>query len=108
MHSEESAIPRMRLGVLGPGERGDLAEYVLEEFDPEEWPVVEKMLDRGMLRGHELIVALLTSTGLKDPEVTATRLRNVPVIAATEDDLTRVLRDEYGMTLQDTASASAR
>lgn len=70
--------------------------------------VAKKMLDRGMLRGHELIVALLTSTGLKDPEVTATRLRNVPVIAATEDDLTRVLRDEYGMTLQDTASASAR
>jgi threonine synthase len=71
--------------------------------------VVKKMVARGVLKGHEVVVALLTSTGLKDPEATATRLRNIPVIEATEDDLARVLRDEYGMALSGAeASAPAR
>jgi threonine synthase len=71
--------------------------------------VAKKMVARGLLRGDEVVVALLTSTGLKDPEATATRLRNIPVIEATEDDLARVLRDEYGMALAGSAaSATAR
>lgn len=71
--------------------------------------VAKKMVERGMLRGDEVVVALLTSTGLKDPEATATRLRPIPVIEATEDDLARVLRDEYGLTLTSaTASAPVR
>lgn len=42
-------IPRLRLGILGAtaGQAPeDLPAYVLEEFAPEEWPVVEQMLDR--------------------------------------------------------------
>ncbi len=67
--------------------------------------VAKKMVQRGRLTGGEVVVALLTSTGLKDPEATATRLRNIPLIEATEDQLARVLRDEYGMALTVAASS---
>ena len=54
-------VPRLRLGILGVGGAGgvgegagagsgveDLADYVLEEFASDEWPVVEQMLDRSV------------------------------------------------------------
>jgi len=47
-HLQTREIPRLRLGILGKGERRDLAEYVLQAFDPDEWPVVEKMLERSV------------------------------------------------------------
>ena len=47
-HLQTREIPRLRLGILGKGERRDLAEYVLQAFDPDEWPVVEMMLERSV------------------------------------------------------------
>ncbi len=40
------AIPRVRVGIGRPREGEDAAERVLEEFTPEELPVVEEMVGR--------------------------------------------------------------
>ena len=50
-HLGTSEIPRLRLGILGSGAGVApevLADYVLEEFASDEWPVVEQMLNRSM------------------------------------------------------------
>lgn len=39
-------FPRLRVGVGGGGKPGDLADYVLSTFDPEELDTVEKMVGR--------------------------------------------------------------
>ncbi len=41
-----TAIPRLRLGIDGEEKPEDLVQFVLSEFTPEEWPQVERMLDR--------------------------------------------------------------
>ncbi len=40
------AVPRVRVGIGRPHEGEDAAERVLEEFAPEEFPVVEEMVGR--------------------------------------------------------------
>ena len=47
-HLGTREIPRLRLGIGGAGERPELADYVLDEFDADERPVVERMLERGV------------------------------------------------------------
>ncbi|HUP22048.1 MAG TPA: aminoacyl-tRNA hydrolase [Thermoanaerobaculia bacterium] len=44
------SLPRLRLGIAPPGEApsGDLAEFVLRGFDPEEIPLVERQIERAV------------------------------------------------------------
>lgn len=43
-------FPRIKLGVRGAGrDECDLADYVLEPFDPDEEPVVQRLVERGTL-----------------------------------------------------------
>lgn len=46
LNSEQ--IPRLRLGVLGERGEADLADYVLEEFELSERPVLEEMINRAV------------------------------------------------------------
>ena len=41
-----SEFPRLRVGVGRPAGAGDPIEYLLSEFGPDEWPVVEEVRDR--------------------------------------------------------------
>ena len=42
------AFPRVKLGIRGMGREGaDLTDYVLEEFDPDERSVIEKLIELG-------------------------------------------------------------
>ncbi|RME37722.1 MAG: aminoacyl-tRNA hydrolase [Thermoflexia bacterium] len=47
-HLGTSAFPRLRLGIGRPPGGKDPADYVLEDFRPEEEPMVEEMLDRAL------------------------------------------------------------
>lgn len=47
-HLGTNAFPRLRLGIGRPPGGKDPADYVLEDFRPEEEPVVEGMLDRAV------------------------------------------------------------
>ena len=66
--------------------------------------VAKKMLDAGHIRPSDSVVALLTSGGLKDPEVTAKLLPPIPVIEATEDALRAALQEKYGVALGEPAA----
>jgi PTH1 family peptidyl-tRNA hydrolase len=46
-HLSTTEVPRLRMGILGGKPDRDLSEYVLSEFDPDEWPIVEEMVERG-------------------------------------------------------------
>jgi len=39
-------VPRLRIGIGKPNWQGDLTAYVLGEFTPEEWPIIERALTR--------------------------------------------------------------
>jgi threonine dehydratase len=52
---------------------------------------LRKLAARGAVGPDELVVAVVTSTGLKDPEATAARLPAIPLIEPTFAALQRVL-----------------
>jgi PTH1 family peptidyl-tRNA hydrolase len=41
-------VPRIRMGIRPPGPIGDPAEFVLRQFEAEQWPQVERMLARAV------------------------------------------------------------
>lgn len=47
-HLGTNAFPRLRLGIGRPPGGKDPADYVLEDFRPEEEPIVDEMLDRAV------------------------------------------------------------
>jgi threonine synthase len=57
--------------------------------------VAKKLRDRGDIGAHDVVVALLTATGLKDPEATAHSLPPVPSVEPTLSDLERGLWQHY-------------
>jgi threonine synthase len=57
---------------------------------------IRKLVARGDVRRDEVVVALVTSSGLKDPDVTLRYVPPIPLIQPTFDDLHRALRDTYG------------
>lgn len=57
--------------------------------------VAKKMLAQGLIQPEEVVVLLLTSGGLKDPDVSTSWLPEIPVIRPTEDDLRRTLQSVY-------------
>jgi threonine synthase len=58
--------------------------------------VLPKLVERGDIRPEETVVALLTSSGLKDPDVTLRYVPPIPLIQPDFDDLGRALRESYG------------
>jgi threonine synthase len=58
--------------------------------------VIPKLVESGDVRPDETVVALLTSSGLKDPDVTLRYVPPIPLIEPDFDDLQRALRDSYG------------
>jgi threonine synthase len=57
--------------------------------------VIPRMIEAGAIDPDETIVAFLTSTGLKDPEVTAKYMQEIPLIEPEVEALTRTLREIY-------------
>lgn len=61
-------VPRLRIGIGNPNWRGDLTAYVLGEFTPEEWPIIERALTRAVKaievfreRGLERLISMVGS-----------------------------------------------
>lgn len=61
--------------------------------------VAAKALREGRIRDDESVVIILTSSGIKDPGVTAEALPDIPLIEETEDALAAALADVYGFEL---------
>jgi threonine synthase len=53
--------------------------------------VTRTLAAQGLVGADEVVVAVVTSTGLKDPEATAARLPAIPLIEPTFAALQRVL-----------------
>lgn len=60
---------------------------------------IRRLRREGHLAENETAVAVLTSTGLKDPNATAQALPEVPVVAPDMKELSNALRDAYGAKL---------
>jgi threonine synthase len=61
--------------------------------------VTKKLAADGVIGEDEVVVALLTSAGIKDPEVTALHMPALPLIQPNMDSLAEALRNTYGYTL---------
>ena len=61
--------------------------------------VIKKMRDRQEIDRAETVIALLTSSGLKDPDVTLPYVPSIPAIEPNVDSLEAALRDAYQFTL---------
>lgn len=60
---------------------------------------LKSMVAEGVIDEGAVVVALLTSTGIKHPEVTATYLPQIPVIEPTLESLGVALNHTYGFSL---------
>lgn len=60
--------------------------------------VIPKLLERRSIAPDDLVVCVLTSSGLKDAEVTRPYLSEIPLIEPTREGLTRALQEAYGST----------
>ncbi len=57
--------------------------------------VIKKLFDQGMLDPDDVVVAIVTSSGLKDPDATRKILPEVPIIKPDLQDLLSALKDVY-------------
>jgi threonine synthase len=69
--------------------------------------VLERLVRQGAVDPDQTVVAVLTSTGLKDPETTQRQLPEIQVAEPTLDGLARFLRDVYGFDIASSAPAPA-
>jgi len=60
---------------------------------------LEKLAKEGIIKPDDKVVALITSTGMRDPETTAQYLPKPPVIQPTMADLRAALKNSYGYSL---------
>lgn len=58
-----------------------------------------KLAKEGKIGADQKVVAVLTSTGLKDPASTREKLPAVPTIQPEMDELRAALKDAYGLTI---------
>lgn len=58
--------------------------------------ILPKLLAAGVIDPAQTVVAVLTSNGLKDPDVTAAALPGIPESTAEFDSVIDVLRERYG------------
>jgi threonine synthase len=63
------------------------------------------MVAAGLIDPDSTIVAVLTSSGLKDPQVTADHLPPIPVCSSTLDSALAVLREAYGVEAEESVTA---
>jgi threonine synthase len=56
---------------------------------------IPHMIEAGAIDPEETVVAFLTSTGLKDPEMTLANMAEIPLIDPNVEQLERLLRDTY-------------
>jgi threonine synthase len=69
--------------------------------------VLPHMIEAGALDPDETVVAFLTSTGLKDPEMTAQHLPEIPLIEPEVDQLVHLLHDTYDFDVNAPAFTAA-
>ncbi len=69
--------------------------------------VIPHMIEAGAIDPDETVVAFLTSTGLKDPELTAEYMQQIPLIEPEVEDLTRALREIYQFDVAESVLAEA-
>lgn len=58
--------------------------------------VIKQLRQEERIREDEVVVALLTSTGLKDPDVTAERMPEIPQVEPDLDAVLKALEETYG------------
>jgi threonine synthase len=59
--------------------------------------VARRLAAEGRFQGDDVVVAFLTSSGLKDPETTAKHLPQIPLVEPTVEALRKTLVEEYGL-----------
>jgi threonine synthase len=57
---------------------------------------IRRLRASGDIQDNEIIVGLITATGLKDPEATASRQEDIPIVRGDVDTLLGTLREAYG------------
>ena len=60
---------------------------------------IEKLVKEGKIQPEDRVVAVLTSTGLKDPATTRANLPPVPTINPTMEELRAALSDSYDLSI---------
>ena len=58
--------------------------------------VVKRLREQGRIQQDEVVVALLTSTGLKDPDVTSQYVPEIPQVEPDFDQVLDALKETYG------------
>lgn len=61
---------------------------------------IEKLAQAGKIGPNDKVVAVITSTGLKDPATTAEHLPAVPTIQPTFEELSKALKENYGYEMK--------
>ena len=61
--------------------------------------IIEKLLAEGIMKPDEKVVAIITSTGLKDLETTETWLPEIPCINPTVEEFKAALQETYHDTI---------
>ena len=70
--------------------------------------VIPRLIEANAIDPDETVVALLTSSGLKHPEMTAENLMEIPLIEPELDAVTRVLRETYHFDVAEAVIADAQ
>ena len=70
--------------------------------------VIEHLIQAGAIDPDETVVAMLTSSGLKHPEMTAENLMEIPLIEPELDALTQLLSETYNLDVADPILAHAQ
>jgi len=58
--------------------------------------VLEKLVKEGKIRSNDKVVALITSTGIKDPDTASSYLPKIPCINPTLDEFRSAMKSNYG------------
>jgi threonine synthase len=61
--------------------------------------VIKKLVAERVIAEDEVVVALLTSAGIKDPEITAKYMPEIPLIKPDLESLREALQQKYGYSL---------
>lgn len=60
---------------------------------------VVRMAGQGVIGRHDTVVAILTSTGQRDPWTTQARMPEVPVVGPDPAELVKAVREAYGFSI---------